>query len=185
MMQKPQAKLDKLDRQREDVAKLEKELQMLRAKATSTTEKDYLDEYIHLFVTLQAVARKMERKVLKEPQSRDIYALSTLYSQLREVIADVRSITDMGQQVEMIVAGAITPFASDITQCVTDVYYQVRKLLRETTKPKETQFALNHLDELVRQLGMGIQQSHERARTKVVEVLLGEPDKPKPKRKKV
>lgn len=165
---------------------LEKEVAELDIADSVGKEALFLAEFERMLRYNSLLIRKLNKRLNDAGatlNSRDIYALSTLMSQQREVIADVRSITDMSQQAEMLVSGALTPFVSDTTQYVTDIYYQIRKLLRETTKPKDTQFALNHLDELVRQLGMGIQRSHEQARSKIVEVLLGEPAKPGKKRK--
>lgn len=118
--------------------------------------------------------------------SRDVYALSTLMSQQREVIADLRTLTDMSQQVGMVYDQAVTPFVSDITQTITDVYYQLRKLLTETSIPKHTQFALGHLDELIKQVGMSLQSSHQTMRTSVENILIGTQgqDKKSVKRKK-
>lgn len=178
-------KKKKLEKQKIASEGIEEELEELRQRATSTTEKDYLDEYMHLFVTNQRMIRKLERQMLTADfvQQRDVYALSALYSQQREIIADIRSISDMTQQVEMLQNTALTPFASEVTQHVTDVYYLMRKLITEIGRPKEVQFGLKQLDDLVKQLGMGIRDSHSQAQQRMHDILVG-PSEPAKKKKR-
>jgi hypothetical protein len=136
-------------------------------------ESVFLSEYENMLRSNALLIRRFNEQLKGNLTSRDVYALSTLMSQQREVIADLRSVTDMSAQVGMVQDRCVTPFVSDITQTVTDVYYQLRKLLMETTQEKETQFALSQLDALIKQFGLGLQQSHMRMRSNIEEVLLG------------
>lgn len=40
--------------------------------------------------------------LMEKPNSRDVYALFTLYSQQREVIADIRTMSDLSEQANML-----------------------------------------------------------------------------------
>ena len=150
-------------------------------------EAEFKNEYVRMLKYNSLLIRRMNTQLQGTLSSRDIYALSTLMSQQREVINDLRTITDMSGQVDMLYQQSVTPFMSDMTQLITDVYYQLRKLLMETTKPKETQFALSHLDELIKQIGLGLQTNHQSLRQSIEGILLGAPaaDTVKTKRRKV
>lgn len=141
-------------------------------------------EYTNMLRFNAKLIERLNTQLESALSSRDIYALSTLMSQQREVIADLRTIVDMSEQVEMVQRQVLVPFVSDTTQLLTDVYFQLRKLLAETTIPKQTQFSLRQLDELVKQFSAGLQTSHEMSKEKLLQILLGETEPATKKRKK-
>lgn len=181
----------KLERRREklevDSKKLERTAREIDIQP-GNAEAVFKAEYDRMLRYNSRLIRRFNEQLKHSLTSRDVYALSTLMSQQREVINDLRTITDMSQQVGMVYDQAITPFMSDTTQLVTDVYYQLRKLIIETSKPKDTQFALSQLDELIKQIGLGLQTSHSLLRQTVENILIGQ-QKPntvnQPKRKKL
>lgn len=160
------AEVDKLDR----VAK-----KLVTKGVVRSTEAGFKNEYNRMLRYNSLLIRRMNQALETNLTSRDIYALSTLMSQQREVINDLRAITDLSGQVEMINQQSITPFVSDLTQLITDVYYQLRKLIMETAKPKETQFALSQLDDLIKQVGLGLQTNHTMMRQSIESILIGAP----------
>jgi formate dehydrogenase maturation protein FdhE len=164
---------------------LEREAKRLQRKPVLNAEQRFKLEYSRMLKYNSQLIRRMNLQLQGSLSSRDIYALSTLMSQQREVINDLRAVADMSQQVGMLYERATNPLMSDMTQLVTDVYYQLRKLLMETTKPKETAFAMAQLDELVKQLGMGMQTSHGVLRQAIEEILIGGQQTVKTPRKKL
>lgn len=151
---------------------LVREANSLVAKPVMISEQRFKLEYSRMLKFNSRLISRLNKQLEGALTARDIYALSTLMSQQREVINDLRAIADMSQQVAMIGDQAINPFMSDMTQLVTDVYYQLRKLTMETSKPKETQFALTQLDELVKQMGIGMQTGHGVLRQSIEGILL-------------
>lgn len=164
---------------------LEREAKQLQRKPVLNAEQRFKLEYSRMLRYNSRLIQRMNMQLQGTLSSRDIYALSTLMSQQREVINDLRAVADMSQQVGMLYDRATNPFMSDVTQLVTDVYYQLRKLLMETTKPKETAFAMSQLDELVKQLGLGMQTSHGVLRQAIEEILIGGQQTVKTPRKKL
>lgn len=139
------------------------------------SEASFKAEYARMLRYNSKLIRRMNQQLEGSLSSRDIYALSTLMSQQREVINDLRAIADLSQQVNLIYDQSVNPFMSDLTQLITDVYYQLRKLIMETSKPKESSFALSQLDELIKQIGLGMQTSHGVLRQSIERILVGEP----------
>ena len=163
--------------------RIKKELKELKSKATSAAEQEYLEEYLRLFVTNRRIIRMFEKKLLENPMSRDVYALMTLYSQQREIINDIRMISDLGGQVELIHAHVLRPYTSNLIQSVTDCYYQLRTLISQTCK-KDTQFALDQLTDLIKQLSLAINGGQSSAIEELNRIMLGGGAPEKPKRKK-
>lgn len=170
----PEEKLQKRRTKLVSEAKtIERESRQLSEKPVANSEAMFKSEYDRMLRYNSRIIRRLNQQMEQSLSSRDIYALSTIMSQQREVINDLRSIADMSQQVGMIYDQAVNPFVSDLTQLVTDIYYHLRKLMVETSKPKETQFALDKLDELIKQWGLGLHTSHGVLRQSVESILIG------------
>lgn len=152
--------------------------------ASPSGEQEYIKEYLFLYKRLKRLVRKAERKSMESGQSRDYYAFCTLVSQQREVIADLRSISDLSGQVQMLLEQALQPMVSQMGQAIVNSFYQQRRLILETSKEKETQFAIKKLDEITGDVSKALQVYYEQAAVKIHEVLVGVPEDTKPKRKR-
>lgn len=151
---------------------------------TTPTEKKFLEEYMEMLDMTSRFIRRLDKQMTKKLSSRDLYALSTIMSQHREIIADIRTVSDMGQQVQMTVEQVLQPFAKTVGQSILDSFYHLRRLTMEVSKPKETQFALKRLDEITKEQGTAVQSAYEEAERKINELLLSTPVEAKHKRKK-
>lgn len=165
----------------DDKDKIAANIAILKAKikSGSVDEAEYLREYLHMFRAIKVMTRILEEKILDSGSSRDVYALNTLYSQQREVIADIRCVTDNTQLVEQLKADVVTPMAQQAVQVLTDVYYQMRKLVEETTSGSKQKFAQSKIDQLFKDAGVGISKAHDLAEQSVFNAVIGaEPEKP-------
>ena len=176
---------EKRDALAKSASDLDRAARLAARKEVPTTEQSFQKEYARMLRYNSRLIRRMNEALEGNLVARDVYALSTLMSQQREVINDLRSIADLSQQVSLIHDAAVNPFMSDLTQLVTDVYYQVRKLIAETVKPKDAEFANKQLDELIKQLGLGIQSGNAKLRQSISDILAGPPQKETVKKSKV
>lgn len=175
----------KLKTLREDLPRLNREVDSLNLEGNGGPEAVFKKQYETMLRYNARLIRRLNTQLDGSLTSRDIYALSTLMSQQREVIADLRSISDLSGQVELLQRHVMGPLIGETAQHLTDLYYQLRRLLAEVSEKKHTQFALNQVDELVRQVGLGLKKTHSDATQKIAEIMLGPVEKPKAKRKKV
>lgn len=144
--------------------------------APDSQEKKHLDEYLHMFHRLQKLIRKCEKQCLepgKRADQRDLYALCTLYSQQREVIADIRSVSDMSSQVATMESTVVRPMISTIGQNVLDTMFQIKKIIMECSAPEKTQAALVLLERVTAEQGKFLQYQYGVANEKVSSILLG------------
>jgi hypothetical protein len=139
-------------------------------------EQEYLKEYLYLYKSLKALVRKTKKRAMLSNSSRDIYALSTLMSQQREVIADMRTIADLSGQVQMLINLVLQPMVSEIGQVVVNSFYQQRKLIMETSKDSETKFAVKQLSAITGEVTRALQVHYEQAASKINEILVGAPE---------
>lgn len=110
-------------------------------------EQQQLDQYVHMFDKLVEIAKILEEKIVTTASSRDVYPLMQTYNQIREVIADMRALRDMGSIGDRVNQEVLYPFvqsaakdAGEFYQSITrqckrllpeEMFVQVDQLLRE------------------------------------------------------
>lgn len=116
--------------------KLDKEFAMVPLDK-NTDEFD--SQYREMFENLQTIIGLFEDKMLDNPNGRDVYALSTLYSQMREVIADIRSAKDVSQQILELENRAYGSFLTLVGQSFVHLFYQMHTNIKATVKSRDQQ----------------------------------------------
>jgi hypothetical protein len=104
----------------------------------------YDAQYSSMFDNLRNITRTFELRMRDEPSSRDVYALSTLYSQMREVIADIRSGKDVEEQIHNLESMAYASFLKLVGQTYVDLFFKLQKEIRSTVKDPDVQAQLMH-----------------------------------------
>lgn len=133
-------------------------------------EREYFDEYTHIFTSLQKLTRIAEKQYAKSGMSRDVYALCTMYSQMRECIADLRSIQDLSIQSERIITNIIDPMMKSIAQALVEMYFQIEKSMRSTVhSDKEFNELDRQLKEIFSKQSFKIQEYNDKARQQTIE----------------
>lgn len=121
--------------------KMEQEIVFLPADGGSNDEFD--QQYRAMFEKLRTIIELFEEKMLAgDPNGRDVYALSTLYSQMREVIADIRSAKDVTSQIAELESKAYGAFLKLIGQSYIDLFFKLQKDLRMFVKDKDAQLQM-------------------------------------------
>lgn len=165
------SKANKLKKQvRENKDKLNKD-EIVKIVTGQGKEREYYEEYIHMFTKLKANIRKLERTQAMSPSTRNVYALIAMYSQQREIIADIRALSDYTENVNQIMSMIIQPLFSSITQSNLDMFYHIRKLVIDNCKDEQTQAVLKQLETLVRDQARFLQDKYETTSSRLVEVI--------------
>ncbi len=131
-------------------------------------DKEMQEEYLHIFDELKISIRIFERNLKLNPHSRNVYALMALYTQMREVIADIRSLTDYSEHANQVINDVIQPLFSAITQSNLDVFYHLRQIIIETSDDKKTQYALKKAEALMREQSRYLQERYLITQNEVV-----------------
>jgi hypothetical protein len=128
----------------EDVRNGLREIEAAAAKAPPS-EQDNIVQYRKMYVRMARICRTLEKQMLREERPgrpakinrNDVYALSTAYSQMREIIADVRTITDQSSQVTDISLTVLEPMRSSLSTLLVNVNYQLDSLIRDIAPEKQ------------------------------------------------
>ena len=127
-------------RQVTKMVKRKEKLDKERALVPLDKHTDEFDsQYREMFENLQTIIGLFEDKMLDNPNGRDVYALSTLYSQMREVIADIRSAKDVSQQILELENRAYGSFLTLVGQSFVHLFYQMHTNIKATVKSRDQQ----------------------------------------------
>jgi hypothetical protein len=141
------------------------------AEKKSNQDVAFHDEYMHMFKSLQKNIRALEKDLKYSRSTRNIYALIGLYNEQREVIADIRAVSDYTENINRIMVSVIQPLFSSVTQSNLDIFYHIRKLVIETAKDDQTQYALKRLEDLMREQARYLQDRYEHTNTQLVKIV--------------
>lgn len=140
-------------------------------KQSNSQDVEFYDEYRHMFLQLKKNIRVFEKELRFNKSTRNVYALISMYSQQREIMADVRAITDHTENISRIMTSLIQPLFSNITQSNLDIFYHIRKLVIETSKDDQTQYALKRLEDLMREQARYLQDKYETAGERLTDII--------------
>jgi hypothetical protein len=133
-------------------------------------EAKYMDEYMALFYNLKSMRRMAERSYRKSKSSRDIYALMALYSQQREVIADIRSVTDLSEHANLLIREVMEPLLNAIAQNVLDSYYSTQKIILASAEDGKAEKALTDAKSITREQANFVQNQYDIAAQKLLQM---------------
>lgn len=128
-------------------------------------------QYRKMFESLQSIIERFEER-MENPSGRDVYALSTLYSQMREVIADIRASKDIESQMAELEARAYGGFLKAVGQELVNLLFATSRDIRTHVKDidLQQQLVLN-LESSVKDRSDAIMESYRNMLDTVRQVL--------------
>lgn len=178
-VKKKRSKLPKADKPATDkaLAKLErrreKAMALIEYIPADNSGDEFDEQYRGMFDNLKTICALFEEKMMDSPNSRDVYALSTLYSQMREVIADIRSAKDVTQQIAELESKAYGSFLTLVGQTYVDLFFKLQKDIRMYVKDVDAQGQLiDSLQGAVKDQGDKVQVGYSAMLDRVRTVLM-------------
>lgn len=146
-------------------------------EAVISSEAEFLQEYYHIYGTLGSIIRNLEQKMTQpnsDVNSKDVYALMTMYSQMRETIADLRSIKDMNEQAEDLAQHVFDPAAKSAGEALVNLYFKVSSSVRQKVDdPSVVEEIVETLKLDVGEQASKLQDQFDVARGRIVDILNG------------
>lgn len=128
-------------------------------------------QYRKMFESLQTIIERFEER-MENPSGRDVYALSTLYSQMREVIADIRASKDIESQMAELEARAYGGFLKAVGQELVNLLFATSRDIRTHVKDVDLQQQLVlNLESSVKDRSDAIMESYRNMLDTVRQVL--------------
>lgn len=133
-------------------------------------ENEQIGEYLIMFDKLRAMARECEAKYMAKKESRDIYALMQLYNQMREVIADLRALRDVGQLGEILNTEVLGPLVESSANSIVKIRQELLAWSNGHLNPDDLANFSAALDKIIRRNAKDIQTAYEGSLNKTVQI---------------
>jgi hypothetical protein len=118
-------------------------------------------QYRSMFENAVDLASRLEQQMSEKVNGRDVYALNTLYSQIRELIADMRATRDIGQQISEIERTALNPYTKQIGQLVLEMFFAIHSNVTGSVKQRDVrEDLLKRLGDIAADTAQRIQNEH-------------------------
>lgn len=133
-------------------------------------ENEQIGEYLIMFDKLRDMARECENKYLDKKESRDIYALMQIYNQMREVIADLRALRDVGQLGEILNTEVLGPLVESSANSIVKIRQELLAWSNGHLNPDDLANFTAAVDKIVRRNAKDIQTAYEGSLNKTVQI---------------
>lgn len=152
-------------------ADLESEMEEIDEQAEEFADSTWVNTYHVMFRKLRKIMRATEKRVVDSEKAADIYALMALYNQMREVIADLRSMIDLSQNTQRIIDQVLYPLTRDISNNYVDSIYKTMKSLRAHVDGEKFAELRVELEKVMGEHGKYIQAAYEKSSQRLSDLL--------------
>lgn len=98
---------------------------------------EFDEETRRIFEQLVSLASRLEEQMEDRIYNKDVYALNTIYSQIREVIADLRASRDITAQVQQMEVTVLKPYHMEVAQQFTNIYFHMHGALTKNVADED------------------------------------------------
>ncbi len=156
----------------QDIIALEGELMTVMEEIPDVIkqENEQIQEYMVMFRQCQTMARECEKQYLDKHQSKDIYALMKLYDQMREIIADLRALRDVGQLGEILNEEVLSPFAESAGTILINMFHNINSWNKKNLPVDLIANAQSALQAIVRNSAKDVEQAYQAGLSKTVQI---------------
>lgn len=156
-----------------DRLKAEAEAVIERIPETNSEDAEQLAQYRHMFDKLVRIATILENNIVRNESGREVYPLMQTYNQIREVIADMRALRDVGAMGATLNDEVIGPMMQSIAQDTVDLYQDLMRTVNSHLDPAQAKAMSPKINQLFSRAGTAMQRSYESALEKAQTVLGG------------
>lgn len=139
------------------------------------TGDEFDEQYRAMFEQACSIAKRLEDGIQnskRKVSNRDIYALNTLYSQIREIIADMRATKDMTSVLEELKSVVLKPFVDACAQSVIDAFHANHTNITHMVKNEDIrEELLKRLRNASADAGAHMQEEYEKMLTRLQGVI--------------
>lgn len=134
---------------------------------------EYDREYRRMFENSVGLAQRLEEQMEERIYNRDVYALNTIYSQIREIIADLRATRDISAQIAELETIVLAPYHKVVGQTLSEVLFHVEGAVAKFVKDGDIRAEIvKKLKNTVYEAAMTLQDEYGKAVDRAGKVLL-------------
>ena len=134
---------------------------------------EYDQEYRRMFENSVSLATRLEEQMEDRIYNRDVYALNTIYSQIREIIADLRATRDISAQLDELETVVLGPYHRTVGQALSEILFHVEGSITKHVKDRDIQAeVVKKLKDTIYETAMSLQEEYRSTVERARKVLL-------------
>jgi hypothetical protein len=128
-----------------------------------TNEEDHLAVYSDMYRQLRRIIKRTEKGCLQSKTGQGAYQLATLYTQLRETIADIRNLTDLSDHADLLVEKVMQPLFTTLTQNLSNSMYTIKLKIKDKLREKRVRRTFEDIDDITIEAAKLLQDSYNKS----------------------
>lgn len=133
-------------------------------------ENDQIEEYMLMFTNCREMARLAEEQYRSTKNSREIYPLMQIYNQMRDIIADLRALRDVGKLGDVLNDEVLSPFAQSAASTLINVQQKMASYYKSNLNEKDIAESTRALNRYIREAAEEMTKSYHASLDKAVQV---------------
>lgn len=130
-------------------------------------------QYEAMFTKLVTIKTIAETKYLESKQSKDIYALMKVYDQMREVIADMKALQDVGEYIDALDQDVLQPFATQSGQSILEMVRALVEYGGKHFSPKDAKALSDYVKKQGKLAAFHLKGAYEASLENSTKILVG------------
>lgn len=135
--------------------------------------REQADQYELMFYKLVTIKNIAENKYLESKQSKDIYALMKVYDQMREVIADMKSLQDVGDYIFSIDEEVLRPLLTQSGQALLELVRNVVQFGSKNLSETDSMALSAYIKKQGKAAGFHLQDAYRSSMDNTRKILVG------------
>lgn len=133
-------------------------------------ENEQIEEYMLMFQNCRSLARIAEKQYYKSKQAREIYPLMQIYNQMRDIIADLRALRDVGKLGDVLNDEVLSPFVQSTASTLINVQQKLASYYKSNLNEKDIAETTRALNRIIKEAAQDITKSYHVSLDKTVQV---------------
>jgi hypothetical protein len=146
----------------------------MKKKSEKSNEDDHLQVYMDMYTQLRRIIKRTEKGCMKSKTGQGAYQLATLYTQLRETIADIRNLTDLSDHADLLIEKVMRPLFTTMVQNTSNSMYTIKLKIKDKLREKRVRRTFEDIDEITIEAGKNLQDLYDRSCQDIKKILVGE-----------
>jgi len=133
---------------------------------------EYDAEARRMFEKLVSMASQLEDQMEERIYNRDVYALNTIYSQIRELIADLRASRDISAQLAEIEQLVLMPYHKTVGQTLIDLLFNLQHSIAKEVRDEDARIMIEKkLQNTIHECASSLQQEYLQSIERIKSIL--------------
>lgn len=135
--------------------------------------REQAEQYASMFYQLIAIKEIAEKKYFSSQQSRDIYALMKVYDQMREVIADMKALQDVGAYIDSMDGDVLRPYVTQTAQLLLEFIRHTEQHCRKVLSDEDADSVDKFIKKQGKLIGVKLNEAYRSSLDNTRKILVG------------